>query len=100
MNLEIQQAAHKGLELFDQGGIRVGNGLSELCEDVIAFGGKRYAHWIARSHAMLLKQLVDVLLLIGSDSACGCATHVLYREIPFEVAFKILFLVLVAIHRE
>jgi len=40
VNLEIQQAAHKGLELFDQCGVRVGNGLSELCENVIAFGGE------------------------------------------------------------
>jgi hypothetical protein len=40
VNLEIQQAAHEGLELFDQCGIRVGNGLSELCENVVAFGGK------------------------------------------------------------
>ena len=77
MNLEIQQAAHKGLELFDQCGVRVGNGLSELCENVIAFGGERYAHWIACGHAMLLQQLVDVLLLIGSDGACGCAARVL-----------------------
>ena len=88
------------MELFDQCGIRVGNGLSELCKNVVAFGGKRYAHWIACSHAMLLQQLVDVLLLIGGDSACGCAARVLYREIPFEIAFKIHLQVLVAMHRE